>query len=135
METKNQTYLDRKLIKNFLLMLNHKNFLFLWRGCCIFCFVECCYVIWCTVQKMKFSIKVFVSKCDQIWSYLLKQFLMESFIFCAVVNLLVWLWWRVIFQFLTDAYFSPIFLRKLFYILVCYVITQITSTNIIEPEL
>ena len=35
-----------------------------------------------TAQKMKFSIKVFLSKCDQInWSHLLKKSLMESFIF------------------------------------------------------
>ena len=39
---------------------------------------------------MKFSIKDFFSKCDQIhsklriWSYLLKKSLMENFIFCAV---------------------------------------------------
>ena len=43
-----------------------------------------------TAQKMKFSIKDFFSKCDQIrkklriWSYLLKKSLMENFIFCAV---------------------------------------------------
>ena len=43
-----------------------------------------------TAQKMKFSIKDFFSKCDQIrsflriWSHLLKQSLMENFIFCAV---------------------------------------------------
>ena len=42
-----------------------------------------------TAQKMKFSIKHFFSKCDQIrrklriWSHLLKKFLMENFIFCA----------------------------------------------------
>ena len=41
-------------------------------------------------KKMKFSIKDFLSKCDQIhsflwiWSYLLKKSLMENFIFCAV---------------------------------------------------
>ena len=42
-----------------------------------------------TAQKMKFSIKGFFSKCDQIrrklriWlSYLLKKSLMENFIFC-----------------------------------------------------
>ena len=41
-------------------------------------------------QKMKFSIKDFFSKCDQIhsflriWSHSLKKFLMENFIFCAV---------------------------------------------------
>ena len=43
-----------------------------------------------TTQKRKFSIKDFFSKCDRIrsflriWSHLLKKFLMESFIFCAV---------------------------------------------------
>ena len=43
-----------------------------------------------TAQKMKFSIKDFFSKCDQIrsflriWSHLLKKSLMEYFIFCAV---------------------------------------------------
>ena len=43
-----------------------------------------------TAQKLKCSIKDFFSKCDQIrrklriWSYLLKEFLMENFIFCAV---------------------------------------------------
>ena len=41
-------------------------------------------------QKLKFSIKDFFSKCEQIhkklriWSYLLKKSLMENFIFCAV---------------------------------------------------
>ena len=39
---------------------------------------------------MKFSIKDFFSKCDQIrsflriWSHLLKKSLMENFIFCVV---------------------------------------------------
>ena len=43
-----------------------------------------------TVQKMKFSIKDFFSKCDQIQrklrisSHLLKKSLMENFIFLAV---------------------------------------------------
>ena len=43
-----------------------------------------------TAQKMKFSIKDFSNKCDQIrrklqiWSHLLKKSLMENFIFCAV---------------------------------------------------
>ena len=43
-----------------------------------------------TVQKIKFSIKDFFSKCDQIrsflrtWSHLLKKSLMENFTFCAV---------------------------------------------------
>ena len=42
-------------------------------------------------QKMKFSIKDLVSKCDQIrrklriWSHLLEKSLMENFIFCAVI--------------------------------------------------
>ena len=44
-----------------------------------------------TTQKIKFSIKVFFCKCDQIrrklriWSHLLKKSLMKNFIFCAVV--------------------------------------------------
>ena len=40
-----------------------------------------------TAQKMKFSIKDFFNKCDQIpriWSHLVKKSLMENFIFCAV---------------------------------------------------
>ena len=43
-----------------------------------------------TALKMKFSIKDFFSKCDQIrsklriWSYLLEKSLTENFIFCAV---------------------------------------------------
>ena len=41
-----------------------------------------------TVQKMKFSIKDFFSKCEQIrsflWSHLLKKSLMENFVFCAM---------------------------------------------------
>ena len=43
-----------------------------------------------TAQKMKFSIKHFFSKCDQIrcflriWPHLLKKSLIETFIFCAV---------------------------------------------------
>ena len=42
-----------------------------------------------TAQKMKFSIKDFFRKCDQIrrvlriWSHLLKRTLMKNFIFCA----------------------------------------------------
>ena len=44
-------------------------------------------------QKVKFSIKDFSSKCDQIrsklriWSHLLEKSLMKNFIFCAVVSL------------------------------------------------
>ena len=43
-----------------------------------------------TVQKMKFSIRNFFSKCDQIrrklriWSHLLQKSLMENLNFCAV---------------------------------------------------
>ena len=43
-----------------------------------------------TAQKMKFFIKDFFSKCDQIWSFLriwshlLKKSLMKNFVFCAV---------------------------------------------------
>ena len=46
-----------------------------------------------TAQKMKFSIKDFSSKCDQIrrklriWTHLLEKSLMENFTFCAVLLL------------------------------------------------
>ena len=39
-----------------------------------------------TAIKMKFSITDFFSKCDQIWSHLLKKSVMENFIFRAVDN-------------------------------------------------
>ena len=45
-------------------------------------------------EKMKFYITDFFSKCEQIhslmwiWSYLLNKFLLENFIFCAVLILL-----------------------------------------------
>ena len=45
-----------------------------------------------TTEKMKFSIKDFFSKCNQILSFLrilshlLKKSLMENFIFCAVYH-------------------------------------------------
>ena len=48
-----------------------------------------------TAQKIKFSIKDFFSKCDQIgsflqiWSYLLEKSVMENFIFCAVLYLVL----------------------------------------------
>ena len=44
---------------------------------------------------MKFSIKDFFSKCNQIrsflriWSHLLKKSLMENFTFCAVIDEIV----------------------------------------------
>ena len=49
-----------------------------------------------TTQKMKFSIKDFFSKCEQIrsflriWSLLLKKSLMKIFIFCAVRVEFIW---------------------------------------------
>ena len=54
----------------------------------------------CTAQKMKFSIKDFFSKCDQIrrklriWSHLPKKYLMENFIFCAVMYIILPSWIR-----------------------------------------
>ena len=49
-----------------------------------------------TAQKMKFSIKDFFSKCDQvhrklrIWSHLLKRSITENFVFCAVYGVNRW---------------------------------------------
>ena len=48
-----------------------------------------------TEQKMKFSIKYFFSKCNQIrrklrtWSHLLNKSLIENFIFCVVRPLIM----------------------------------------------
>ena len=48
-----------------------------------------------TAQKMKFSIKDFFIKCDEIcsvlgiWPHLLKKSLMENFIFCAVCDIFI----------------------------------------------
>ena len=56
------------------------------KGCNIYWVVK----VLNTAQKIKFSIKHFFSKCDQIWSFLriwshlLKKSLREIFIFCAV---------------------------------------------------
>ena len=50
-----------------------------------------------TVQKMKFSIKDFFSKYNQIrrklriWSHLLKKSLIENFNFCALKDELFWI--------------------------------------------
>ena len=62
---------------------------------------------------MKFSIKGFFSKCDQIrrklriWSYLLKKSLMKNFIFCAVSTFL-----KISAQAFGDKDFLAIFLRS-----------------------
>ena len=54
----------------------------------IFLIAKFCHFL--TAQKMKFSIKDFFRKYDQIrsflriWSHLLKKSLMENFVFCAV---------------------------------------------------
>ena len=48
-----------------------------------------------TAQKIKFSVKAFFSKCDQICrklrncSHLLKKSLMKNFIFCAVACIII----------------------------------------------
>ena len=53
-----------------------------------------------TAQKMKFSIKDFYRKCNQmrsflrIWLHILKKSLMENFIFCAVyfyMDVIMWI--------------------------------------------
>ena len=54
-----------------------------------------------STYKMKFPIKDFFSKCDQIhrklriWSDLLKKSLIESFIFCAVIHVFLLTHFRV----------------------------------------
>ena len=75
----------------FATFLNHLNYLFqileIWR---FFIFI-----IIFIAKKMKFSIKDFCSKCDQIpsflriWSHFLKKSLVENFIFCVVFPVFV----------------------------------------------
>ena len=53
-----------------------------------------------TSQKMKFSIKDFLSKCDQIrrklriWPHLLKKSLIENFISCAVAAIFCYIMYK-----------------------------------------
>ena len=53
---------------------------------------RCSIILYTLHKKIKFSIKDFFSKCDQIrrnlriWSHLLKKSIMENFIFCAVTQ-------------------------------------------------
>ena len=68
-------------------------------------------------QKMKFSIKDFFSKCDQIrsflrtWSNFLRKSLMENFIFCAVYQFKIFR--RSLFEFLTGN-FTVVLIRNFF---------------------
>ena len=54
-------------------------------------------------KKMKFSIKDFFSKCDQIrsflwiWSHLLNKSLMENFIFCTCMHVCKTLFFNIVF--------------------------------------
>ena len=43
-----------------------------------------CFFSYALHKKIKFSIKEFFGKCDEMWWYLLKKSLMENFIFCPV---------------------------------------------------
>ena len=69
---------EKKPVESFYVVLNLRNENYL---------INCSY----TAQKMKFSIKVFFSKCDQIrsflriWTHTLKNSLRENFFFCAVL--------------------------------------------------
>ena len=69
-----------------------------------------------TAQKMKFSIKDFFSKWDQmrsflrIWSHLLKKSLMECFIFCAVVVVITRCWVQYGKYFPSFSYFVNYFM-------------------------
>ena len=85
-----------------------------------------------TVQKMKFSIKDFFSKCDQIrrklriWSHLLKKFLMQNFIFCAA-NI-----WRVLHLFEEHNY-SPYFFKVSFFFAELVAVFLIEGYCVMQP--
>ena len=68
------------------------------------------------IQKMKFFIKTFFSKCDQIrsylqiWSHLLKKSLIENFIFCAVKRKR-----PVVKTYMMECNFSKISFRRIYF--------------------
>ena len=77
--------------------MKFENIIICLRLCLFSCLSSCHHLVRCfskpaafTAQKMKFH--YFFSKCDQIrrkpqiWSHLLKKYLMENFIFCAVLT-------------------------------------------------
>ena len=74
--------------------------------------------------KMKFCIKDFFSKCDQIhsflqiWSRLLKKPLMEHFIFCAV--------------YVTTFFFCWIFLMETDFLFVCWIDILVLKTDFMQ---
>ena len=71
--------------------------------------------------KMKFSIKHFLSKCDQmrtflrIWSHLLTKSVMENFIFCAAYSP----FWETISLLLTQSYFQTFYWKLLYAFVKC----------------
>ena len=74
--------------------------------------------------KMKFCIKDFFSKCDQIhsflqiWSRLLKKPLIENFIFCAI--------------YVTTFFFCWIFLMETDFFFVCWIDILVLNTDIMQ---
>ena len=81
-------------------------------------------LVYFTAQKMKFSIKDFFSKCDQIrsflqiWSYLLKNSLMKKFIFCEVLFVLVPFFIQIL---LIGTLFIPILFIHILFIPVLFI--------------
>ena len=78
-------------------------------------------------QKMKFSMKDFFSKCDQIhsflriWSHLLKKSVMENFIFWAVKKFIITAWQgphrvlnKSVLKWFISRYFWIFICRKMF---------------------
>ena len=112
-----------KIVKGFhsLTILTKRSILDTWQSS------ECAFVIyrlkiyaflsWTTssAQKVKFSIKNFFGKCDQIcrflriWSHLLKKSLIENFIFCTVLSKSKrWL----LTKFSWKSYYQPVFMHN-----------------------
>ena len=85
---------------------------------------------------MKFSIKDFFSKCDQIrsflriWSHLLKKSLMEDFIFCAVVKVK-----EIIGNFFVNVILNSFFYAVLFYLIFFVFIKRYSVSKVYGKQL
>ena len=85
-----------------------------------------------TAYKMKYSIKDFFSKCDEIrrklriWLHLQKKFLMENFIFCAVYQV------RIIWHCFYSFYFfsSKSLLSCLYMVTILYIHAKFLNINL-----
>ena len=92
-------------------------------------------------QKMKFAIKNFVSKCNQIrnflriWSHLLKKYLVENFILCVLIYIYIYICIYIYMYNIYNIYILYIFYIYNIYIYICiyiYIYIYVTKTKMRE---